>query len=137
MTLDLSTLFHTSVGFDHLDKILEEYTNSNTVSNYPPYNIVKINEQHYRISIAVAGFEKEDVDITLHDTLLKIRSTGGKKLQSVKFIYKGIANRSFEKKFQLAENIKIKAASLDNGLLNIDLLKTPPQINRPVKIEIK
>lgn len=137
MTIDLSTLFNKSIGFEHLNKILEEYKNSNVNSNYPPYNIIKVSEKHYRISIAVAGFEKEDIEITLHNTLLKIKSVGGKKIQSKNFIYKGIANRSFEKKFQLADNIIIKGTSLDKGLLNIELLKILPQIHRPKKIEIK
>ncbi len=137
MTLDLSTLFHASIGFDHLYKMLEEATSNSSSSNYPPYNIIKINEQHYRISIAVAGFNRDEVEITLDDTLLKIRSVASNQPQSVEFLYKGIANRSFEKKFQLAENIKIKEAFLDKGLLNVDLLKTAPKPKKTVNIEIK
>ena len=72
MTLDLSALFHTSIGFDNLYKLLEETMNNASGSNYPPYNIVKISEQHYRIAIAVAGFEKDELIITLDDSLLKI-----------------------------------------------------------------
>ena len=137
MTLDLSALFHTSIGFDNLYKLLEETMNNASGSNYPPYNIVKISEQHYRIAIAVAGFEKDELIITLDDSLLKIKSAGIKNTQSVGFLYKGIANRGFEKKFQLAENIKIKEAFLDKGLLNIDLLKTKPKQKNLETIEIK
>lgn len=137
MTLDLSSLFHTSIGFDHLYKMLEEATNTAASSNYPPYNIIKINELHYRISLAVAGFDKNELEITLYNTLLKIKSVLCKDTKEIHFLYKGIATRSFEKKFQLAENIKIKNVFLDKGLLNIDLLKTNPEPKQPQRIEIK
>ena len=133
MTLDLSSLFHTTIGFDDIARILNNFANSEQANTYPPYNISKIDDGTYRISIALAGFETNDIDITLEKDILTIKSSGKKKNIRENFLYKGIAFRAFEKKFQLADNIKIKEATLKNGLLNIDLLKILP---KEVKKEI-
>ena len=133
MTLDLSSLFHATIGFDDIAKILNNFANSKQANAYPPYNISKIDNFTYRISIALAGFETNDIDIILEKDILTIKSSGKKKNISENFLYKGIAFRAFEKKFQLADNIKIKEATLKNGLLNIDLLKILP---KEVKKEI-
>ena len=133
MTLDLSSLFHTTIGFEDIARILNNFANSEQANNYPPYNISKIDDFTYRISIALAGFETNDIDIILEKDILTIKSSGKKKNISENFLYKGIAFRAFEKKFQLADNIKIKEATLKNGLLNIDLLKILP---KEVKKEI-
>ena len=127
MTLDLSSLFHTTIGFDDIARILNNFANSEQANTYPPYNISKIDDYTYRISIALAGFETNDIDIILEKDILTIKSSGKKKNISENFLYKGIAFRAFEKKFQLADNIKIKEATLKNGLLNIDLLKILPK----------
>ena len=133
MTLDLSSLFHTTIGFEDIARILNNFANSEQTNTYPPYNISKINNTTYRISIALAGFETHDIDIILEKDILTIKSSGKKKNISENFLYKGIAFRAFERKFQLADNIKIKEATLKNGLLNIDLLKILP---KEVKKEI-
>ena len=133
MTLDLSSLFHTTIGFDDIARILNNFANSEQANTYPPYNISKIDDCIYRISIALAGIEINDIDIILEKDTLTIKSSGKKKNISENFLYKGIAFRAFEKKFQLADNIKIKEATLKNGLLNIDLLKILP---KEVKKEI-
>ena len=133
MTLDLSSLFHTTIGFDDIARILNNFANSEQANTYPPYNISKIDNSTYRISIALAGFETNDIDIILEKDILTIKSSGKKKNISENFLYKGIAFRAFEKKFQLADNIKIKEATLKNGLLDIDLLKILP---KEVKKEI-
>ena len=133
MTLDLSSLFHATIGFDDIATILNNFANSEQANTYPPYNISKIDDYTYRISIALAGFETNDIDIILEKDILTIKSSGKKKNISENFLYKGIAFRAFEKKFQLADNIKIKEATLKNGLLNIDLLKIIP---KEVKKEI-
>ena len=91
------------------------------------YNISKIDEYTFRISIALAGFEAKDIDIILEKDILSVKSSGKKVNINGNFLYNGIAYRAFEKKFQLAENIKIKAATLKNGLLDIDLLKIMPK----------
>ena len=136
MKLDLSPLFHTSIGFDHLDRFLEEFANKSQSSSYPPYNILKISEDNYRITIALAGFIAEDIVITLEEMELKISSKGIKNDDKIQYLYRGIANRAFEKKYQLAENIKILAASLKNGMLNIDLKKESPLKKKTQKIQI-
>jgi len=133
MTLDLSSLFHATIGFDDIARILNNFANSEQANTYPPYNISKIDDYTYRISIALAGFEINDINIILEKDILTIKSSGKKKNISENFLYKGIAFRAFEKKFQLADNIKIKEANLKNGLLNIDLLKILP---KEVKKEI-
>ena len=133
MTLDLSSLFHATIGFDDIATILNNFANSEQANTYPPYNISKIDNSTYRISIALAGFETNDIDIILEKDILTIKSSGKKKNINENFLYKGIAFRAFEKKFQLADNIKIKEATLKNGLLNIDLLKILP---KEVKKEI-
>ena len=133
MTLDLSSLFHATIGFDDIARILNNFANSEQANTYPPYNISKIDDYTYRISIALAGFEINDINIILEKDILTIKSSGKKKYISENFLYKGIAFRAFEKKFQLADNIKIKEANLKNGLLNIDLLKILP---KEVKKEI-
>ena len=127
MTLDLSSLFHATIGFDDIARILNNFANSEQANTYPPYNISKIDDYTYRISIALAGFEINDINIILEKDILTIKSSGKKKNISENFLYKGIAFRAFEKKFQLADNIKIKEASLKNGLLDIDLLKILPK----------
>jgi molecular chaperone IbpA len=133
MTLDLSSLFHTTIGFDNLGRILNDFANSEQSSNYPPYNILKISDNSYKISIAVAGFTIKDIIILLENDILTVKSTGRRNNDGESYLYKGIAFRAFEKKFQLAENIKVDAAYLKNGLLNIDLLKIIP---KEVKKEI-
>ena len=126
MTLDLSSLFHATIGFDDLGKILNNFANSEQSNTYPPYNIIKINHDTYKVSIALAGFEVKDINIILEKDILTIKSQG-KKNTNENYLYKGIAFRAFERKFQLADNIKINGASLKNGLLDINLLKIPPK----------
>ena len=106
MTLDLSSLFHTTIGFDDIANILNNFANSEQTNTYPPYNISKINDTTYRISIALAGFETNDIDIILEKDILTIKSSGKEKNLSENFLYKGIAFRAFERKFQLADVLK-------------------------------
>ena len=136
MTLDLSSLFHATIGFESLGRAMEELNRSTQTSSYPPYNIIKLEENIYRISIAIAGFKIEDIDITLVDSILIIKSSGRKSENLDNYLYKGIAYRAFEKKFRLADNIKISGAMLSNGLLDIDLKKIKPLKSKPEKIFI-
>ncbi len=135
MTLDLSSLFHATIGFDDLGRILNDFANAEQSNSYPPYNILKLKNNTYRISIALAGFEANDILITLEKDILIVKSAGKKKLDE-NFLYKGIAFRAFEKKFQLADNIKISGAYLNNGLLDIDLLKILPKEKKKEIINI-
>ena len=101
MPLDLSYLFHSSMGFDDLYKVLQNSSTKNQNSNYPPYNILKLSETLYRISIALAGFSKNDIELTIESNILNIRSIKFSKRDTNEYLYKGIANRAFEKKFQI------------------------------------
>ena len=136
MKLDLSPLFHTSVGFDHLNRFLKEFSSKSQNSGYPPYDIIKISDDYYRISIALAGFLIKNIEIILNESELLISGKKNNDNEKNQFLYKGIANRSFEKKFQLADNIKITGAIFKNGLLNIDLEKITPIAKKPRVIKI-
>ena len=136
MALDLSSLFHATIGFEDLGRILNDYANAEQSNSYPPYNISKIHEDTYRISIALAGFLRKDIIIILEKDILSIKSPGKKNNDKEHFLYKGIDFRAFEKKFQLADNIKVNGAYLKNGLLEIDLLKIIPKETKKEIINI-
>jgi molecular chaperone IbpA len=136
MTLDLSSLFHATIGFDQLNRIFDDFSKSNQPGGYPPYNILKLDSNLYRLSMAVAGFSIGDITITLDTSILNIKSDGKKYPINEVYLYKGIAYRAFEKKFRLADNIRISGAFLNNGLLDIDLIKVPPAKSKPEEINI-
>ena len=137
MPLDLSSLFLATIDYDDAYKIFQHSLSKSSESKYPPYDIIKINENLYRITLALAGFCKENIEVLVEDNILVIRNIDKDNINNYNYLYKGIANRSFEKKFQLAENIKIKNASFKDGLLNIDLLKITPEKKQIVKINIE
>ena len=137
MPLDLSYLFHATIDLEHFNRLLKSSQSKNTNSNYPPYNILKLNSKHYRISLALAGFSKNNVEIILENNILIIRSLFTEDIDKNEYLYKGIANRSFQKKFQLAHNVKVDNAFFENGLLNIDLLTLKPETSKIMKINIK
>ncbi len=136
MPLDLSYLFVSTIDFDEINKMLQASLAKRTNANYPPYNIIKINEILYRISLALAGFTIENVEILLEENLLCIKSIKKNTDDNIEYLHKGIASRSFEKKFQLAENIKVKNAFFKDGLLNIDIMKIEPSGRKVMKIQI-
>ncbi len=137
MPLDLRSLFLATIDFENSNKMFQTSLSKNANSNYPPYNILKLNQKLYRVSLAIAGFSKEDIEILLEDNVLCIRSNAQKTADNYEYLYKGIANRSFEKKFQLAENVKVDNAFFKNGLLNIDLIKIEPEKKQVVRISIQ
>ena len=136
MALDLSSLFHTSIKFDHLGRALSDIAGSKQSSGYPPYNIIKLSDNNFRISLALAGFKASDVSIILDEDILIIKSLGKANNINDIYLYKGIAYRAFEKKFRLASNVKIQAANLFNGLLDIDLIKIIPKKSKAENIII-
>ena len=136
MTLDLSSLFHATIGFDQLNRVFDDFSKSNQTGGYPPYNILKLDNSLYRLSMAVAGFSIGDISITLDASILNIKSDGKKYPTNEVYLYKGIAYRAFEKKFRLADNIRISGAFLNNGLLDIDLIKVTPEKSKPEEINI-
>jgi molecular chaperone IbpA len=135
-TIDFSPLFRSAIGFDRLANTLEAAYRGEPAA-YPPYNIELMGEDHYRITMAVAGFAEEDLDIQVKEGVLSV--SGGRKEESKdagKFLYRGIANRSFERRFQLADYVRVEGAELKNGLLHIVLVREIPEAMRPRKIEI-
>lgn len=137
MPLDLSSFFLATIDFEDAHKIFQSSLSKNTQSNYPPYNIIKLNQNLYRVTLALAGFTKESIAILLEDNILCVKSIFKDQEDQYEYLYKGIANRSFEKKFQLAENVKVQNAFFKNGLLNIDLIRIKMEKKEIIKIEIK
>jgi molecular chaperone IbpA len=134
-TYDLSPLFRSSVGFDRLSRLIEASQGTEAVA-YPPYNIEKLSENAYRISIAVAGFGEGDVDITVENNALTVKGKAQAETEGTQFLHRGIAGRAFERHFQLAEHVEVEAAKLVNGLLHIELVRRIPEALKPRKIEV-
>ena len=133
---DLSPLFRTAIGFDRLANTLEAAYRGEPTA-YPPYNIELLGEDHYRITMAVAGFSEDDLDIQVKEGVLSV--SGGRKEEGKeegKYLYRGIANRSFERRFQLADYVRVEGAELKNGLLHIVLVREIPEAMRGRRIEI-
>ncbi|AGB80415.1 16 kDa heat shock protein A [Serratia rubidaea] len=132
---DLSPLYRSAIGFDRLFNALE--AGQSQGNGYPPYNVELVDENHYRIAIAVAGFTEQELEITSHDNLLTVRGAHSGEAAEKTYLYQGIAERNFERKFQLAEHIHIKGAKLEHGLLYIDMQRIVPETLKPRRIEIK
>ena len=137
-TFDLSPLYRTAIGFDRLADML---TNASRVDSngYPPYNIESLGEDRYRITMAVAGFSEDELDITSEQNTLTVsghQSDDSDRSEDSQLLYRGIATRSFERRFQLADHVKVDGASLVNGLLHIELVRELPEQMKPRKIEI-
>ncbi|BCQ32669.1 MULTISPECIES: small heat shock chaperone IbpA [Erwiniaceae] len=134
---DLAPLYRSSIGFDRLINLLETSQNQGTNNGgYPPYNVELVGENNYRITIAVAGFAESELEITSHDNLLSVRGSHPDEQQERTYLYQGIAERNFERKFQLAEHVHVRNAKLENGLLYIDLERVVPEAHKPRRIEI-
>lgn len=132
---DFSPLFRSTVGFDRLFDMMDSMTEQG--QSYPPYNIERVDDTHYRITLAVAGFGEKDLDVVVRDGLLTVvgkRETA--EGEDAKFLYQGIAGRSFERRFQLAEYVEVREAKLENGLLHIDLERRIPEEKKPRQIRI-
>ena len=136
MMIDFTPLFRTAVGYDRLASMLEEATRSDA-NGYPPYNIELTGEDRYRITMAVAGFTESDLDIEVKQNVIRVVGKKAAEEQERKFLYRGIANRAFERRFQLADYVRVQGAQLENGLLLIDLIREIPEAMRPRHIEIK
>lgn len=137
-SFDLSPLFRSSIGFDHLARVLDAATRlDETALSYPPYNIEKLGEDNYRITMAVAGFSEADIEITAQEHTLVVTGKARKDDASVQYLHRGIAGRSFERRFELADHIKVTGASLVNGLLHIELAREVPEAMRPRSIKIE
>ena len=136
-TIDLTPLYRNSIGFDRLASLLDSTLSSSSVrSGYPPYNIEALDENRYIILLAVAGFEKSDIEISVERDVLIVRGSKPDE-DKRKYLYQGIALRNFERKFDLAKHIEVSGAEMRNGLLKISLVKEIPEAMKPKEIPIK
>ena len=136
-TFDFSPLYRTSVGFDRLASLMSSATRQDQGNSYPPYNIRTTSEDHYQITMAVAGFADADLDITTeHNRLVITGNRADESEEKGEYLHRGIATRSFERRFNLADHVKVVAASLENGLLHIDLERELPEAMKPRTIKI-
>ncbi|KXI22702.1 small heat shock chaperone IbpA [Photobacterium sanguinicancri] len=134
--VDFTPLYRSAIGFDRLFNQMEKNFSSNNNTGYPPYNIEQQDENHYRITMAVAGFAEEQLDITQQQTILIVRGTREDAKTEREYLYQGIAERDFERKFQLADYVKVVGAQMENGLLHVELEREVPEEQKPRKIAI-
>ena len=136
--LDLSPLYRSFIGFDHLAQMMDNASRNTKQSNFPPYNIELLGENDYQITMAVAGFVESELHIETEKNTLTVSGVKANKESQGerKFVHQGIAERNFEHKFQLGDHVKVVGANLENGLLNIALLREIPESEKPRKISI-
>lgn len=135
--IDFAPLLRSSIGFENLNRMVD-FATRGEADSFPPYNIEKIGEDAYRISMAVAGFSRDELDLTVQDNVLIVvgRASEPADGEQPQFIHRGIAKRAFERRFQLADTIKVTSAGYDNGLLNIELVRVVPEHKKPRRIAI-
>jgi molecular chaperone IbpA len=135
---DFAPLLRSTVGFDRLSRLIDEQLRTADPTGYPPYNIEKTGDNDYRIAMAVAGFAEDELALVQQDTLLVI---SGQKTQSAEqagaYLHRGIAQRAFERRFQLADYIRVVGAKLENGLLHVDLVREVPEALKPRRIPVE
>ena len=136
-TLDLPSLHRHAIGFGPLfDQLNRTFTNSKTDGNYPPHNVVRLDDSHYVIEVAVAGFAQTEIDVELKENVLTVRGEKGKKDTETEYLHKGISARNFVRTFPLAEHIEVRGATVENGILAIALEQILPEEEKPKKIQI-
>jgi len=137
VNFDLTPLYRTTVGFDRLGSLFDTLGSlDNDAPSYPPYNIELVDENAYRISMAVAGFGANDLNIEAKENTLTIQGEKQTEKEESTFLHRGIAARSFERKFQLADHVVVKGAGLENGLLHVELVRELPEAMKPRAIPI-
>lgn len=135
-TLDLPSFRRATIGFDQLFNELDRQFANSASQGYPPYNIAQINDDEYMISIAVAGFGMDNLDITKDKNVLRIEGTSPKGDENVNYLHKGIGGRNFRREFTLADHVEVEGATLELGMLNIHLKREVPEALQPKKIAI-
>ncbi len=135
-SLDLTPLYRSVIGADRMARMLDgvDFADNNS---YPPYNIEVVDENRYRITLALAGFTLDDLEIEQENNLLKVSGEKGEDKVETKYLYQGIAKRNFERRFQLADHVEVTGASFEHGLLHIDLVREIPEAMKPRKIAIQ
>lgn len=136
-TFDFAPLYRSTIGFDHLTSLLDSVTQrEQSQPSYPPYNIELLDKDHYRITMAVAGFVDAELQIQSERQTLTVRGQKAEDSKERNYLHQGIAGRNFERVFQLADHVKVTGATLENGLLNIDLVREIPEAMKPRQIAI-
>lgn len=136
-TYDFSPLLRTAIGIDRLARLAEAAARYDDVSGYPPYNIESSGEDHYRVTLAVAGFSAGEIDIETQENTLTVTGKKPENGEEASFLYKGIGTRNFSRRFSLADHVKVAGANMSDGLLTIDLVREIPEAMKPRRIEIK
>jgi molecular chaperone IbpA len=136
-TLDFAPLYRATVGFDQIADLMDRVaTNDGAQNSYPPYNIEKTDEDAYRISIAVAGFSEADLNVEVREHALIVTAKKADESEGKKFLHRGIATRAFERRFQLADHVRVTGANHADGMLHIDLAREVPEALKPRRIQI-
>jgi molecular chaperone IbpA len=135
---DFSPLFRSTIGFDRLARMIDSAAHlDGAAASYPPYNIEKTGEDSYRLTMAVAGFSQDELDITAHENTLTVTGKSQTEEANGRYLHRGIARRAFERRFSLADHLKVTGASMDNGLLHVDLVREVPEAMKPRQIKIE
>jgi len=135
-TLDFTPLYRSAIGFDRLAQLFDDALRTESQPSYPPYNIELVGEDKYQITMAVAGFDRSEIDIETERDALKVTGRKQREEGQRNFLHRGIASRNFEHTFQLADHVRVTGARLDNGLLHIELVREVPEALKPRKIAI-
>ena len=130
------SLYRSAIGFDRFASLIDSALGADPQPSYPPYNIELVEENRYRITMAVAGFDRQEIDIEVERDTLKIVGRKSKEDVPKNYLHRGLAARNFEQRFQLADYLKVSGATLENGLLSIDLAREIPEAMKPRKIDI-
>jgi molecular chaperone IbpA len=137
MRLDLTPYRRSTIGFDRLFDLLENSTRGASPENYPPFNLERVSQDRYRITLAVAGFTRDEIEITAQQNLLLVAGRKDDKAPRGDFLHVGIANRSFERRFELADFVRVEDARLADGLLVVELVREVPEAMKPRTVAIK
>jgi molecular chaperone IbpA len=133
---DFAPLFRTAIGFDRLARLMDSAVSAADAPSYPPYNIEKVGDDTYRLTMAVAGFRPEELDLVVKDNTLFVSGKAGAEGQKGEMLYRGIAGRAFERRFVLADHIVVDGANVENGLLHVALKRVVPEALKPRRIAI-
>lgn len=137
VTFDFSPFYRSTIGFDRMAQLLENAARVAEIdSGYPPYNIEAAGEDHYRVTVAVAGFAEDELEVQVRENTLYVAGEKKDEANGAQYLHRGIAGRSFRKQFRLADHVRVEDAWLDNGLLTIELVRELPEAMKPRRIEI-
>ena len=137
IAFDFSPFYRSTIGFDRMAQFLENASRASEIDNgYPPYNIESVGEDRYRVTIAVAGFSQENLEIEVKENVLHVSGNKGDGTEDRQYLHQGIAGRAFRRQFRLADHVKAEDAALDHGLLTVDLVREVPEAMKPRTIPI-